>query len=80
LVALAVKKFPILLAPSVIPRLSQVSLDFRVLAFALLVTLICGILVGLIPALRILGFDLAATLRAENTRNAASHLRSTGRK
>jgi predicted permease len=38
-------------APEGIPRLEQASVDLRVLVFALAVALLCGILVGLAPAL-----------------------------
>jgi predicted permease len=39
------------LAPAGIPRLSEASLDFRVLFFALVLSLIAGILFGAVPAL-----------------------------
>jgi putative ABC transport system permease protein len=76
LVALAVKRFLVRLAPPNVPRLSQTPLDLQVLGFVLLITLICGLAVGLIPVLRILKFDLESTLRAENSRNATSHARA----
>src|SRR6266516_1194723 len=43
---------------------------------ALAVTILCGVVVGLIPALRVLRFDLESTLRAENSRSATSHSRA----
>src|SRR5262249_641583 len=40
-----------ILGPSNVPRLGEVSLDFRVFLFAFGITFISGLLVGLIPAL-----------------------------
>jgi putative ABC transport system permease protein len=40
------------LNPENIPRLGEISIDTRVLAFALLVTLLAGVISGLIPALQ----------------------------
>lgn len=76
LLALAVKRVLIQLAPAGLPRLNQISLDWRVLLFAVAVAILCGVLVGLIPALRILRFDVESTLRSENSRNATSHRRA----
>jgi hypothetical protein len=76
LVAIGLKGFLIGMAPPNLPRLSQISLDGRVLAFVFGVTITCGILVGLIPAVRLLKFDLESALRTENARNATSHTRA----
>jgi putative ABC transport system permease protein len=51
------------LAPASIPRLDQVKIDAGVLAFALLVTSVTGMLFGLIPALRGSRGDTVRTLR-----------------
>ncbi|MEW5927741.1 MAG: ABC transporter permease [Gemmatimonadota bacterium] len=64
-----------------LPRLDMVSLDARVLAFALAVTLLTGMLFGLAPALAATRTDLQGTLR-DATRTAtggaaAVRLRST---
>jgi hypothetical protein len=75
-VAVIVKRFLINLAPVNLPRVSQISLDGRAVAFTIAVTLVCGVLVGLIPPLRVLRFNLESTLRAENSRNATSHRRA----
>jgi len=50
-------------APASIPRVDQVSIDGGVLAFALLVTSVTGVLFGLIPALRGTRGDTVGTLR-----------------
>jgi putative ABC transport system permease protein len=50
-------------APASIPRLDQVNIDAGVLAFALLVTSLTGVLFGLIPAVRGSRGDTVRTLR-----------------
>jgi len=50
------------LAPPDIPRLGQVTLDWRVLAFAALVSAATALLSGLLPALRASRPDVAGTL------------------
>jgi putative ABC transport system permease protein len=60
-----------LLGPKNIPRLGDVRLDSRVLAFTLGVSILAGTLVGLAPAFQALGRDLTRTLKEES-------LRSTG--
>ena len=51
-------------APAGIPRIDAVDLDGRALAFAVLVSLGCSLLVGLPPALRTSGANLAGALRS----------------
>jgi predicted permease len=46
-----------------IPRAEEIGLDFRVLSFALLVSVLTGILFGLVPALRMANANLAETLK-----------------
>jgi len=64
-----------------LPRLEEVGLDFRVLAFTGLVTFASGALFGLAPLLHGLTSDLAATLRARgsigSTGKRASALRGS---
>ena len=51
------------MAPPGLPRIEEVSVDGRVLGFALVVTLGSGFLFGLVPALRARGMEIAAALR-----------------
>jgi predicted permease len=53
-------------APDRFPRLDQVQLDTRVLAFAMLVTLATLVLAGLVPAWRGARFDMSETLRGSD--------------
>jgi ABC-type antimicrobial peptide transport system permease subunit len=50
------------LAPPTVPRLDQVGLDPTVLAFTACVSLVTGVLFGLVPALQASRTDLQATL------------------
>ncbi len=54
-VALAAWATPLMLkmVPDALPRVEEISLDLRVFLFALFVSLVCGILFGLFPALRL---------------------------
>ena len=54
-------------APIDVPRVNEVALDGRVVAFAAAVSLLAGLLVALLPAWRIAGRDVQAALRAGGT-------------
>jgi putative ABC transport system permease protein len=56
-------------APAGFPRLEDVRLDLRVLAFAVLASLVAGALAGLLPALRGSRTDLVPALRADDNRS-----------
>ncbi len=64
----------LLLAPSNVPRLSEIAIDARVLIFATGISLLTGVLFGLAPALQVSGLDLASYLK-ESTRGASSSRR-----
>jgi predicted permease len=51
-------------APVNLPRVGEVSIDGRVVAFAAAVSIAAGLLVALLPAWRIAGRDVQASLRA----------------
>ena len=65
------------LVPSSIPRLNEVSVDWTVLAFALAISLLTGLLFGLAPAIHSTRADLGMATR-EGTRSSGFSLR-TGR-
>ena len=50
------------IGPDTLPRLQEIAIDARVLAFALLVSILSGILFGLIPAYRYAGRRLSGML------------------
>ncbi len=55
-----------------IPRLQQVSLDERVLAFTLLVSLLTGVIFGLLPAFKASRLDLNDALKSSNRAASSS--------
>ncbi len=57
--------------PENLPRLDQVGVDFKVLAFALAISVITGLLFGIIPASRISRLDPASALR-DGTRTSSA--------
>ena len=59
------------LAPSGLPRVKEIGLDKWVLGFTLLVSILTGIIFGLVPALQASKTDLNETLK-EGTRGAAA--------
>ncbi len=63
-------------APANIPRLEEISLDWRVLLFTLAVSVITGVVFGLAPALASIRPDLNSVLRASG-RSSTSNLRSS---
>ena len=60
------------LTPGDLPRIDEVNLNRHVLVFVLGVTLLCSILFGLAPALRVVRVNLAETLKEGAGRSAAS--------
>ena len=73
----AMLKFVPRFVPSSIPRLSEVSVDWAVLAFALAISLLTGLLFGLAPAIHSARSDLGMATR-EGARGSGSSLK-TGR-
>ncbi|HET6976213.1 MAG TPA: ABC transporter permease [Pyrinomonadaceae bacterium] len=64
--------FLIAIAPGDLPRLESAYVDRRVLLFALAVSVICGLVLGLIPAWRSAGHDLQTRLKEGETRSASA--------
>jgi putative ABC transport system permease protein len=52
------------MAPPNLPRLDQIAIDGTVLLFAIVISLVAGLLFGIIPAFRHAGLHLSTTLRA----------------
>jgi predicted permease len=68
------------LAPVGFPRLANIGIDGRVLAFAILVAVVAGLAAGLAPAIHLVRADLNSTLRAGQSRGAtASRARAASR-
>src|SRR5262249_30803295 len=53
-------------APVDLPRMDEVQIDARVMAFALGLSLLCGLLFGMLPALRLSRADPHGVLRRES--------------
>ncbi|HEV2806668.1 MAG TPA: ABC transporter permease [Chthoniobacterales bacterium] len=64
--------------PEGAPRLEQVGIDYRVLAFALGVSALTGILFGIVPALQASKLDVTSALK-EGGRSGEGHRRTSAR-
>jgi predicted permease len=60
------------LAPSALPRIEEIAVDARVLAFALTTSLLTGLLLGLVPAARAAGTRVTDVLREGGLRGTGS--------
>jgi predicted permease len=54
------------LIPEKVPRIHEINVDFRVLGFALLISIVTGVLFGLAPALQASRVDLNESLKEAN--------------
>jgi len=71
-------KFILFMSPTAIPRAREIALDWRVLAFTLGVSVVTGILFGLVPALQAGEVDVHETLKEAGRGTSARHwLRSS---
>jgi putative ABC transport system permease protein len=71
--AAATIHFVKILGPSNLPRLGETALDFRVLAFALGVSLVAGVFFGLAPAITATRENLIGSLKEGGPRSGESH-------
>ncbi|MCI0434288.1 MAG: ABC transporter permease [Gemmatimonadetes bacterium] len=62
------------LAPAAVPRIDQVHVDTRILAFALVSSCLVGVAFGLVPAISLTGSDLARRLRGARIAAARTRL------
>jgi predicted permease len=69
----------IALAPADIPRMNEVSIDWRVLLTAAITTMLTGILVGALPAMSSAGISPQASLQDASRGNAGGSLRRRAR-
>jgi predicted permease len=80
LVAQSAIRFILSVAPTDLPRLDEVGLNYRVFLFALIVSVLTGLLVGLLPALRFANADLHRSMtsasRSATANRASGTLRS----
>src|SRR5258705_2529218 len=72
LVANLALRIIIQLSPGDVPRLQEASIDWRVLAFTLLVTALTGVLFGVAPALQGFNVDLQDSLRESRRASLSS--------
>ena len=56
-------RFLVGMGPAGVPRLDEAGLSWEVLAFALITTMLCGVVFGLVPAFRSTRVDLQSELR-----------------
>jgi predicted permease len=68
----AVALFP----ASVLPRVSEIALDWRVVIFATVISLLAGILCGVAPALRLSQWRLSETLKEGERRTGSARARA----
>ena len=68
-------KLLIAINPANIPRLGEINIDGRVLGFTFLVSILTGLIFGLIPALQASRPDLNETLKAEGARGSTGGIR-----
>ncbi len=67
------------IGPANLPRLSEISLDSRALWFTLLLSLLSGVILGLIPALRSAGPRISLAIRSAGRTSSASRERHGAR-
>jgi predicted permease len=79
-VVFAAKEPLLRLAPETLPRLNDMSISWSVLFFALLVSILSGVIFGLAPALHVRRFDLIHALNQEGRGSTGSGERARTRR
>jgi putative ABC transport system permease protein len=79
-VVFAAKQFLFRLVPETLPRLNEISLSWSVLIFALLVSILSGVIFGLAPALHAARLDLIHALNQEGRASTGSGERAKTRR
>jgi predicted permease len=72
-------RFLAAMGPANLPRLSEISLDGRALAFTMILSLLSGLLFGLIPALKYAGPRISMALRSAGRTSSMSRERHRAR-
>ena len=73
------RKFLLRLVPESLPHLNDISISWHVLVFAIVVSVIAGVVFGLAPAWLVGRFDLTSALRQEGRGSKGSRERSRAR-
>jgi putative ABC transport system permease protein len=79
-ILLATKGLLLRMVPDSLPRLSDISINWSVLLFALAASVVAGVIFGLAPALQASRLDLAHTLKAEGRGTTGSGERARTRR
>ena len=77
--AYASVRFLVAVGPANLPRLNEISIDARTLGFTLLLSVLSGLLFGLLPALKYAGPRTSAALRSASRTISASRERHRAR-
>src|SRR6185436_5814633 len=64
------------IGPQTLPRLEEITINARVLAFAVLVSILSGVMFGLIPAFKYAGRRLSGMLAGRGTSDSRERLRT----
>jgi predicted permease len=67
------------IGPATLPRLNEISMDVRTLGFTLVLSVLSGLLLGLVPALRYAGPRISAALQSAGRTASASRERHRAR-
>lgn len=72
LLAMWARDLLVTLNPFPIPRLASADLDITVMGFALLASVLCGVITGLLPAWRVWGSDVRESLAHASSRSSTA--------